>query len=52
MLRAIDDPKLDPREGFRQVRTALQSAAEKNQAWRRHVAETRDRLRLAPAQKL
>lgn len=48
MLRAIDDPKLDPREGFKQVRDALRNAAEKNAAWRRHVAEARDDLRLAP----
>jgi hypothetical protein len=48
MLRAIDDPKLDPRVGFAQVRDALRSAAEKNAAWRRHVAEARDDLRLGP----
>lgn len=53
MLRAIDDPKLDPREGFAQVRQALRSAAEKNATWRRHVAEARDDLRLgARGQKL
>jgi hypothetical protein len=51
MLRAIDDPKLDPREGFLQVRTALHNAAEKNATWRRHVAEARDDLRLGPGRK-
>jgi hypothetical protein len=51
-LRVIDDPKLDPREGMMQVRRALRSAAEKNQAWRTHVAETGDILHLRPAKKL
>ncbi len=46
VLRAIDDPKLDPREGFAQVRAALRSAAEKNLAWRRHLEMTRDALHL------
>lgn len=45
-LRVIDDPKMDPMEGMMQVRRALYSAAEKNQTWRRHVAETRDDLHL------
>lgn len=53
MLRAIDDPNLDPREGLSQVHAALRSAAEKNATWRRHVAEARDDLRLgARGQKL
>lgn len=47
-LRVIDDPKMDPMEGMMQVRRALYSAAEKNQTWRRHVAETRDDLHLGP----
>lgn len=49
VLRAIDDPKLDPKEGLAQVRRALYSAATNNQAWRRHVSETCDRLHLAPS---
>lgn len=48
-LRVIDDPKMDPMEGMMQVRRALYSAAEKNQTWRRHVAETRDDLHLGPS---
>jgi hypothetical protein len=53
-LRVIDDPKLDAREGLQQVRSAIRTAAEKNRAWRQHVAATRDLLHLAPpsAQKL
>jgi hypothetical protein len=52
VLHAIDDPKLDPQQGFMQVHTAVRNAAEKSRAWRRHLEATRDRLRLGPSKKL
>jgi hypothetical protein len=51
VLRVIDDPKLDAQAGYMQVHAALRNAAEKSATWRRHVSETRDRLRLGPPQK-
>lgn len=45
-VRVIDDPKLGGAEGLTQVRTALRKAAERDRAWREHVAETTARLRL------
>lgn len=45
--RVIDDPKMDPQAGFMQVRGALRGAAEKNSAWRRHVADASEGLGLS-----
>jgi hypothetical protein len=46
-IRVIDDKKLDPQEGFMQLRGSLRAAAEKNSAWRRHVSEASQRLGLS-----
>lgn len=46
-IRVIDDKKLDPQEGFMQLRGALRAAAEKNSAWRRHVSEASQQLGLS-----
>lgn len=47
-IRVIDDSQLNPQEGFMQLRGSLRSAAEKNSAWRRHVAAASERLGLSP----
>lgn len=45
-VRVIDDPKLGGREALEQVRAALRRAAERDRAWRTHVSDTTERLRL------
>jgi len=50
-IRVIDDPKLSDREGYRQVLESLRRAIDQNQKWRRHVAETTDRLKIARGKK-
>lgn len=46
-IRVIDDSQMDPQEGFMQLRGSLRGAAEKNAAWRRHVADASARLGLS-----
>ncbi len=46
-IRVIDDKKLDPQEGFMQLRGSLRAAAERNSAWRRHVSEASQHLGLS-----